>query len=140
MRTLAQGLLAAAVAVLVLCLSGCSWLDSACTQTLPARTSATILVDDAQTALSEASTVIARVANSEVRAKALQALAVAQAALRAAQASLGAVDAACSTPDIPKIFAEFAAAWKALAPFLALLGGPSAGSQVAAPAVVGMCR
>lgn len=140
MRDFTQGILAAVVAALVLGLAGCSWLDSACTRTMPSRQVATTLVDDAQTSLAEAGTVIARIADSELRAKALHALAVAQASLRAAQASLRAVDSACSTPDIPTIFAEFAAAWKALAPFLALLGGPSAGASVQTPAVVGMCR
>ena len=44
----------------------------------------------------------------------------------------------CEAVDVRGAFADFVAAWKALAPFLALLGGPSAGSQVQAPMVVGM--
>lgn len=125
------------VALAMSCVS-CSMFETACAKTAPARGAATLLVADAQTALSQAEVVVTRIANPDLRDKAIIALGAAQAALRAAQSALHGVETACTTPDINAVFGDFVSAWKALAPFLALLGGPSAGTQVQAPLVVGM--
>lgn len=123
-----------AVGMLTLAFSqaGCHNL---CSETAPARGAATLLVADAQTSLAQASIVVSRIPNQGMREKALIALDAALAALRASEKALHGVESACTSPDIASIFADFVAAWKILAPFLSLLGGP-AGSQVATPLVV----
>lgn len=117
---------------------GCSAMADACAETAAERASAAILVDDAGARLDEAEAVIAKIANADVRAKAVVALGAARAALDAARASLSGVKNLCEAVDVKAAFGDFVSAWKALAPFLALLGGPSAGAQVQAPIVVGM--
>jgi hypothetical protein len=107
-----------------------------CVQTAPARATASILIDDAQTSLQQALVVVTQINNPEMREKALVALNAAVAALRASEKALHGAETACTSPDIDSIFKDFVAAWKILAPFLSLLGGPSAGSQVATPLVV----
>ena len=128
-------LLAAPVA-----LASTSCLNDACVKTAAARGAAAALVDDAQLSLAQAQNVISTINNPEVRAKALAALAGAEAALQSATRVLHGLEGACTSPDVAAVFRDFVAAWKLLAPFLTMFGGPNAGGQVAAPMVVGMAH
>ena len=127
------GAVAAGMAV-----QGCTHVHDACTQTAAERASAAVLVSDAAARLDEAEAVVVKIANPDVRSKAAVALAAARAGLDAARSTLAGVGHVCEAFDVQSAFADFVAAWKALAPFLSLLGGPSAGSQVQVPLVVGM--
>jgi len=127
------------VALACVCTS-CSMFNSACADALPYLTAGQALEDDAQSARDQAADIVTQIANPDLRAKAIAALAVVDSSLRAAAASMHAASTACSKPDVTAVFADFVAAWRALQPFIALLGGPSAGSQVADPIVVGMAR
>jgi len=117
---------------------GCAAFQNTCAETAATRASAAVLVDDASARLVEAEAIIVKISNTDIRDKALVALAGARAGLDAARSSLAGVKNACEAVDITAAFADFVAAWKVLAPYLSLLGGPSAGSQVKAPIVVGM--
>jgi predicted lipoprotein len=122
--------------LLTIALSGCSAISGACAETAASRASAAALIDDAELSLDQAEAVIAKIANGDVRTKAAMALEAARAALRSSAAGLSGVKNVCESFDVKSAFSDFIAAWKALAPFLSLLGGPSAGSQVQAPLVV----
>jgi len=126
------------LAIGVLALSVPTACNDVCAKTAASRMTANVLVDDAELSLSQAETVIAKISNQEVRDRAVIALGAARAALRAAVEALKGVNTACESPDMPTIFAAFREAWSALAPFLSLLGGPSAGQAVQAPLVVQM--
>lgn len=117
---------------------GCNLVTDACTETAAERASAAILVSDAQARVDEAKDVVARISNQDVRGAAIDALSGAQAGLDAARATLAGVTHMCEAKDVKAAFADFVLAWSKLAPFLSLLGGPSAGSQVQTPLVVSM--
>ena len=116
---------------------GCVMPNEACIKTVAARASANAMLADAVVSLQQAADVVSKIQNPEVRGAAMDALEAAQISLRAASGLLASADAMCSAPDLRSVFAEFVEAWRALAPFLALLGGPS-GTQVQAPIVVGL--
>jgi hypothetical protein len=113
--------------------TGCT---NVCAETAAQRATAAVLVDDATARLDEAKDVIVNIANPSVREQALVAHRAASAALDASRATLAGVKHMCEALDVVAAFANFVKAWRALEPFISLLGGPSAGSQVATPLVV----
>lgn len=118
---------------LVVSQTGCT---NVCAETAAQRATAAVLVDDATVRLDEAKDVIAKITNPSVREQALVAHRAAAAALDASRATLAGVKHMCEAMDVVAAFADFVKAWRALEPFISLLGGPSAGSQVATPLVV----
>jgi len=114
--------------------TGC--INEACAKALPVLTTANLYISDAGNKLDEAQSIIVKIPDPTVRENGLAAIAVARTALDAASAAIDAVSGSCRAPDIASVFAEFISAWKAIQPFIALLGGPG-GSQVAPPLVMG---
>lgn len=113
--------------------SGCAALQGVCADTIAQRTAAQSMLGEAQVAVDQAAAVIAMIPQGEQRAKALDALAATRAGLRSAASALAGVDDACTALDVRAAFADFARAWRALLPFLALFGGPGAEPMVSTP-------
>ena len=132
-----QAILVVLASAMVPATTGC---NDACLKTAAARTSAVVLVSDAQLSLDQARSIIMMIPNQEVRDKAMVKLSDAIAALRAADKTLAAAASACTSPDVGVIFRDFAEAWFAVAPFLGLMGGPGAGSRVSEPLVIGLVK
>jgi len=101
---------------------GCAALSNTCSAALPHITAASALLADAQEALRSAEAVISTMPPS-VRTAAHDALVAARAGLRAAADSVYAASTACTTPDIPKIFAAFVHAWQSIRNFIEAFSG-----------------
>jgi len=122
----------AGLVVLATSQAGC---HDACAKTAAARTTANVMIADAQASLAQAESFIARIPDEAVRGKALIAYNATQAALRSSLEIFNGLAGGCSTFDIYAIFDGFIKAWGHLEPFLALLGG-SAESAVPPPLLV----
>lgn len=116
-------------------LPGCALFEGACAKALPALTTTSVLIDDAQTKVDQAAAIVTRISDSAAREKALDVVAELRAALVSAESLAHAAASSCTAPDVSTVFAEFIAAWPKLLPFISLLGGP-AGSQVKTPLVM----
>lgn len=114
---------------------GCSMFRDPCVATAASRASASAMIADAQIALDQAASVIALIPNPGLRSNAYNALDAAQAALRSSASTLSGIEGVCTSFDAGDVFAQFVAAWKALAPYIALLGGHGDGA-VRPPMVV----
>lgn len=134
-----------AVAVALASLPACSALRdtaaAACAASAGVRASAVALVSDADARLDEAAAVLAMLPPGERLDAAVEAYAATRAALDAVRAVLASTTDACETLDVATLFAGFARAWDALAPFLRArtLGGETV-AIVATPLCVERAR
>ena len=104
------------------CITSCVHTDTACLKALPVITQGNILINEAQTALSQAEAFVSMIP-SENRVAAEQALERAKSALRVSESMLHAASEACRAPDLPAIFKVFSEAWEVLRGFMGTFGG-----------------